>query len=120
MAEKDIIQDLILNLLDKNSVIEDSLTIQIASKPVNQLEFLGVLNALKSREMVNYVPINIEKFVLTPEGQEIRKTGSHEARVFNAVPTNAEGISIADMTVFLQLIKEIGGRLCKVWARCCV
>lgn len=52
--------------------------------------------------MIDYLPINLEKWILSEEGKEIAETGSHEARVFNSVPVGVDGISIVDMTVFVS------------------
>ena len=49
--------------------------------------------------MVDYDIISVEKWTLTNEGKEIVETGSHEARVFNAIPEGAEGIKIDEMMV---------------------
>jgi len=48
--------------------------------------------------MVTYTTIELDHFNLTAEGNEIADTGSHEAKVFNAVdPVN--GIAIAELAV---------------------
>jgi phenylalanyl-tRNA synthetase alpha chain len=110
MAEKQAYQTLVLQTLNKDTVIEDSSKLSLDDKPVNQMELLGVLNALWSREvsnpeanlyqMISYESITLEVWHLTQEGREIAETGSHEARVFYAVPLGSEGISIGEMTVF--------------------
>lgn len=51
MAEKSLLQELILKLLDKDSIISNTGSLELDGKPINQLEALGVLNALKSREV---------------------------------------------------------------------
>jgi phenylalanyl-tRNA synthetase alpha chain len=98
---KQQIQDWILQTLEKESVIPDTITLTLNDKAVNQLDILSVLNALKSRAMVDYQPLVTEKWILTTEGLSISETGSHEARVYHAIPKGTDGISIADLTVFL-------------------
>lgn len=53
--------------------------------------------------MVDYEILAVEKWTLTSEGKEVAEIGSHEARVFNAIPEGAEGIKIDDMVVWLWL-----------------
>ncbi|KAJ3313077.1 hypothetical protein HDV04_002394 [Boothiomyces sp. JEL0838] len=110
--ERQQYQDLILKLLDEKQEIPttDGLTIPVdgKAKPINQLEFLGVLNALKSREMVEYESLVTEKWELTAEGKEISETGSHEARVFNAIPAGSEGISIPEITKIVGNAAKFG------------
>ena len=57
----------------------------------------ATLDRLGSRSMITYEPIEREKVILEPEGQEIVAKGSHEARVFEAVRQALEGLSIADL-----------------------
>lgn len=49
--------------------------------------------------MVDYKSIEREVWTLTEEGQELAESGSHEARVFDAVPAGEEGITIPDLQV---------------------
>jgi phenylalanyl-tRNA synthetase alpha chain len=49
--------------------------------------------------MVDFEINEREYFVLTQEGQELADGGSHEAKVFNAVPAGEEGIAISDIQV---------------------
>ncbi|KAL2918990.1 Phenylalanyl-tRNA synthetase, beta subunit, cytoplasmic [Polyrhizophydium stewartii] len=104
-SERDTYQALVLELLDAHGAIEDTARLSVPGAagqpavPVNQIELLGVLNALLSREILKYEPIVVERWILTPEGAEVAKDGSHEARVFNAVPAGAEGISIPEAIV---------------------
>ena len=49
--------------------------------------------------MVNYDTIEDEIWVLTEEGNEIADNGSHEAKVFEAIPTGKEGIAISELQV---------------------
>jgi len=54
---------------------------------------------INQKKMITYKQIENEKWNVTAEGNEIVETGSHEAKVFNAIPEGEEGITIADLTV---------------------
>jgi len=97
--DNEALQVEILNFLDKNGKIEDSANFKFEGKNIDQLVFLGALNSLTSKDMVTYKQIENEKWNVTAEGNEIVETGSHEAKVFNAIPEGEEGISIADLNV---------------------
>jgi len=58
--------------------------------------------------MVSFTFKEEEQWVLTEEGQEIAESGSHEAKVFNAVP--AEGsCTVADLQTLLgEAVAKIG------------
>jgi phenylalanyl-tRNA synthetase alpha chain len=92
------VQEWILLSLEKQGEISNTIGYSIDGVALNQLEVLGVLNALKSRNMIVYETLVTEKWILTQEGQNIAEVGSHEARVFHAVPAG-EGISIPELTV---------------------
>ena len=49
--------------------------------------------------MIAFEPIEGETWVLTPEGSEIADTGSHEAKVYEAVPAGSKGIEISELQV---------------------
>ena len=44
--------------------------------------------------MVNYTTQEVQSHVLTPEGEQIAEQGSHEARVWAAVPDKDSGTSL--------------------------
>lgn len=48
--------------------------------------------------MVAYTTIERDHYNLTDEGNEIADSGSHEAKVFNAVDPK-DGVTIADLAV---------------------
>lgn len=52
--------------------------------------------------MVDFAPIERIVWSLTEEGKQLAKEGSHEARVFEAIPPGEEGLPIAE----LQVIKN--------------
>ncbi|KAI8056984.1 tRNA synthetases class II core domain (F)-domain-containing protein [Syncephalis plumigaleata] len=101
---KEEIQQLVLTTLDHDGEIADS---QYLGVP-DQLELLGVLNSLMSNEIVNYQPIEREVWQLTEEGRDIAENGSHEAKVFYAVPQGDKGISIAELQALLGPTAKIG------------
>lgn len=49
--------------------------------------------------MIDYDTLDFDEWFLTDEGTEIVECGSHEVKVFNAVP-NGAGIDINDLQVF--------------------
>ncbi|KAE8233903.1 hypothetical protein CF326_g1061 [Tilletia indica] len=60
-----------------------------------QLTLQGVLNSLSSREMITYSNHDELSFALTSEGAQIVTEGSHEARLWNALPADStQGLSI--------------------------
>ncbi|KAJ7507958.1 phenylalanine-tRNA ligase [Mycena galericulata] len=95
MAES--LQQLILDTLHANSTIADtrSLVIPGQSEPAAsqdaQITILGALNSLLSRDMVKFDMHEVVSHVLTPEGSQIAVDGSHEARVWSALPTKGQG-----------------------------
>ncbi|KAH7930732.1 hypothetical protein BV22DRAFT_1028178 [Leucogyrophana mollusca] len=103
MAE--LLQQLILDTLDKSSQIHDTRTLTIPgqSEPAAshdaQITILGALNSLLSREIVTYDTHETLSHALTPEGAQIVLEGSHEARVWAALPAKGDGppLSPADL-----------------------
>lgn len=49
--------------------------------------------------MVEFAPIEKERWVLTEEGSLIAEKGSHEVTVFNMIPADAEGLAISTIQV---------------------
>jgi phenylalanyl-tRNA synthetase alpha chain len=49
--------------------------------------------------MIDFTPIDRIAWVLTKEGKQLAKDGSHEARVFEAIPAGEEGLPIAELQV---------------------
>ncbi|KAG2176608.1 hypothetical protein INT44_007272 [Umbelopsis vinacea] len=109
MSSQDDLQTLVLTTLDKQGVIEDTTYLKTADgSAVDQLAVLGALNSLRSKDMVDYKSIEREVWTLTEEGRELAESGSHEARVFDAVPAGAEGITIPDLQAKLGKSASIG------------
>lgn len=53
--------------------------------------------------MLDYSPITYEYWTLTNEGEQLAKEGSHEARVFAAIPAGEEGLPIKQLQVWARL-----------------
>ncbi|KAL0577077.1 Phenylalanyl-tRNA synthetase, beta subunit, cytoplasmic [Marasmius crinis-equi] len=114
MAES--LQKLVLDTLDSHSTIKDTreLTIPGESNPAtshdSQITILGALNSLLSREMITYETHEVFSYALTPEGSQIAKEGSHEARVWSALPLKGQGTPVTPV----QLKKQVGDETAKV------
>ncbi|KAI9301447.1 tRNA synthetases class II core domain (F)-domain-containing protein [Cunninghamella echinulata] len=109
MATVEQLQTLILQTLEKQNVIENTKDLTGSdNQPLDQLLVLGALNSLKSKDMVDYSSIDREVWTLTEEGQQVAEQGSHEARVFENVPTGEEGISIAELQAKLGDAAKVG------------
>ncbi|KAL1747666.1 tRNA synthetases class II core domain (F)-domain-containing protein [Schizophyllum fasciatum] len=114
MAEA--LQQLVLDTLDRENEIKDtrSLTIPGESQPATssdaQIAILGALNSLSSREMITYDTHEVFTYILTAEGQQIVKEGSHEARVWHAVPPKGQGAPLP----IPALKKAVGDETAKV------
>ncbi len=56
--------------------------------------------------MLVYETHESEVWILSSEGQEIARDGSHEVKVFNAIPADG-GISVADLQVHF-IVNSLG------------
>jgi len=114
MAEA--IQQLVLDTLDKSGTIPDTRTLTLpghteqAASHDSQIIILGALNSLSSRDMITYTTQETVSHVLTQEGAHIALQGSHEARVWAAVPAKGAG---APMTP-KQLEEIVGSETAKI------
>ncbi|KAI9179001.1 Phenylalanyl-tRNA synthetase, beta subunit, cytoplasmic [Blastocladiella emersonii ATCC 22665] len=88
----------ILATLDQDGRIATTAGLKYEDQLVDGQVLHGALSSLERREMITFTPLEEERWVLTAEGDEIAAHGSHEAKVFAAVPAGDEGISIADLT----------------------
>ncbi|KAF8314792.1 hypothetical protein DL93DRAFT_2079983 [Clavulina sp. PMI_390] len=94
------LQQLVLDLLNTNNEIKDSRTIVLpgestpASSQEAQLLIQGALNSLLSREMITYTTQEVFAHDLSAEGAQLAEQGSHEARVWNALPLKGEGAGL--------------------------
>ncbi|KAF9338314.1 Phenylalanyl-tRNA synthetase, beta subunit, cytoplasmic [Podila minutissima] len=102
------IQTLILTTLDTQGSIENTDSLKGPDgAAIPYLAVVGVLNSLASKEMLSYTTIERDQFNLTEEGNEIADSGSHEAKVFNAVDAE-NGIAIAELAKLLGASAKIG------------
>lgn len=60
-------------------------------------EVKAALDRLASRSMITYETIDREEMVLEPEGEGIVKNGSHEARVFELLSSQMEGLTLGEL-----------------------
>ncbi|KAK1229512.1 Phenylalanyl-tRNA synthetase, beta subunit, cytoplasmic [Marasmius sp. AFHP31] len=113
MAES--LQKLILDTLDSQSTIKDTRELTIpgessATSHESQITILGALNSLLSRDMITYETHEVFSYALTPEGSQIAKEGSHEARVWSALPLKGQGKPVTPV----ELKKQVGDETAKV------
>ncbi|ORY92369.1 tRNA synthetases class II core domain (F)-domain-containing protein [Syncephalastrum racemosum] len=109
MATAEELQTLVLTTLERESCIPNSKDLKtVNGDALDQLSLLGVLNSLKSKEMVDYEAIDVEIWTLTEEGQQVAKQGSHEARVFEAIPAGEEGMPISELQSILGDAAKVG------------
>ncbi|KAF8663383.1 hypothetical protein AX16_000958 [Volvariella volvacea WC 439] len=112
----DPLQQYILDALQANSTIPDTRQLIIpgqsksAASHDEQIAILGALNSLLSREMIQYETHEVFSHTLTPEGEQISKDGSHEARVWAALPAKGESSPVTPV----ELKKRIGDETAKV------
>ncbi|KAF7332029.1 Phenylalanine-tRNA ligase [Mycena kentingensis (nom. inval.)] len=110
------LQQLILDHLDAHSTIQDTrnLTIPGQSHPATtqdaQIIILGALNSLLSRDMVAFETHETLAHALTPEGEQCAREGSHEARVWAALPPKGQGAPVP----VVQLKKLVGDETASV------
>ncbi|KAI0036816.1 tRNA synthetases class II core domain (F)-domain-containing protein [Vararia minispora EC-137] len=112
----ELLQQLILDELSTNGLISDSRSLILpgSSAPAAsndaQIAVLGALNSLDSRAMIHYETHEEFSHVLTPEGSQIARHGSHEARVWAALPAPGQGSPVTPA----ELQKAVGDEAAKV------
>lgn len=62
--------------------------------------------------MLTFDTVEEERWVLSEEGTMIADHGSHEVKVFEAVPTGSEGIALAELQVGLCVCVGEAYRTC--------
>jgi phenylalanyl-tRNA synthetase alpha chain len=83
----------ILQLLSKNDPILSSEALPLRKSA----DVKAALDRLASRSMIRYETIDREEAILEDEGAEIEANGSHEARVFEALRTAVEGLTVKEL-----------------------
>lgn len=89
------VEDKILQFLDKNGEIADSIKFAQERGWKHDDSLIGTLKRLEAFELISTKPIENKSLLLTEEGEEVARLGSPEARVFNGIP--AEGIAKAEL-----------------------
>lgn len=103
------IQLCLLQTLEKQNIIENTASWGVFDGvQLDQQEILGALKSLEMREMVKYETIEEESWNLTAEGLEIVENGSHEAKVYNILPSDDIGLAIEEITQRLGEFGKIG------------
>ncbi|KAI1818507.1 phenylalanyl-tRNA synthetase alpha chain [Poronia punctata] len=76
----------------------------------NFTDLKAALDRLASRRMVEYATLQREEVHLEPEGELIATHGSHEARVFEALRTAVDGLTIQELekTIGDKNISKLG------------
>ncbi|BGP44487.1 Phenylalanyl-tRNA synthetase, beta subunit, cytoplasmic [Rhodotorula kratochvilovae] len=75
-----------------------------------QAALRAALDSLAAREMVTFKQINIEQHVLTAEGAQIAQSGSHEFRVWAALPPPGSDAGLTAQ----QIAEKVGKDVAKV------
>ena len=96
MASQDLLTQ-VLQALDASS--SSQITSEEAFPDVDPLAFRAAIDSLNSKEMITYESKDEEYFTLTEEGQQIVNEGSHEAKVYEAVAKQLEGLKISELSV---------------------
>ena len=70
----------------------------------------AALDRLASRTLVRYDTLERDEVLLEPEGEQIAINGSHEARVFEALCSSVEGLTVQELekTVGDKNVVKIG------------
>lgn len=74
------------------------------------VDLKAALDRLSLREMVQYETLNLEEVLLEPEGEQIVTNGSHEARVFEALRSAVEGLTVQELekTIGDKTVTKLG------------
>lgn len=83
----------VLQLLSQN----EPLLSAEAFPSIKSTEVKAALDRLASRSMVTYETIDREEMILEPEAEGIVANGSHEARVFELLSAQMEGLTIPEL-----------------------
>lgn len=83
----------ILQILSKQEPLLSAATFP----SLKSTEVKAALDRLASRSMVTYETLEREETVLEPEAEGIVANGSHEARVFDILSTQMEGLTLAEL-----------------------
>lgn len=88
--------DLVTRILETLNISSPLLSTE-AFPMAGFVEVKASLDRLASREMVTYETIEREEAMLEAEGEQILANGSHEARVFEALRSAIDGLTVQDL-----------------------
>ncbi|CAE6428295.1 hypothetical protein ACGC1H_000701 [Rhizoctonia solani] len=110
------LQQIIIDILEQGGQIDDTRAIKLPPAlhkddiQEAQMVIQGALNSLLSREMIEYTTHEVMDTGLTPEGVQIAELGSHEARVWAALPVKGSGPALS----IPELKKIVGDESAKI------
>lgn len=112
--DKQQLEQKVLEILNKNGKIADSLT--LVSKDDHE-SLVGVLKSLVASEYVLIEPTDNQETILTADGKECASQGSPEARVYQALATGGSTVPEVEAKLGKDVAK-IGWGLCirQKWA----
>lgn len=83
------------------TALESASSLPIASSEnfpdIDPLNVKSALDSLQAKEMITYETLETEEAILTEEAEGIVKDGSHEAKVYDAVCKELEGLKISEL-----------------------
>ena len=91
--------ELIPEILDLVSARDEPILTSDAFPTASFVTIKSALDRLGSREMIVYKTIDREEAILTEEAKGIAASGSHEARVFEAVRKAVDGLRLGELPV---------------------
>ncbi|EJU06216.1 hypothetical protein DACRYDRAFT_60848 [Dacryopinax primogenitus] len=109
------LQQLVVDILEKETAIPDTRKLVIpgtkrqAASAEDQNAVISALASLASREIVTYDQKDAFTYLLTAEGAQIARDGSHEALVWAAVPPKDSG-----ETMTIKQLQESLGQAAKI------
>ncbi|GAA5997246.1 phenylalanine--tRNA ligase subunit alpha [Rhodotorula paludigena] len=92
--------------------VDDGAGVALAGQPVGasteaQNAVKAALDSLATREMVTFKQVNLEQHVLTGEGAQIAQSGSHEYRVWSALPAPGSDAGLTAKEIEAKVGKDV-------------
>lgn len=100
------VQQLVLDTLNAHGTIENTEDLTLCGNTLDSFIVSGILRSLASYEMVVFDSIEREELVPTEEGEIVKQFGSHEFRVFHAIP-KGNGISPSSLVSILSTDSQL-------------
>ena len=101
------LEGLVLRSLSADGVINDTMDFA-AAHGVDHQDLVGTIKSLLVDAYVVDEQISKTLWALTGEGEQVVANGSPEYQVYNAVPADADGISMTQLQVAIGEIVKIG------------